>query len=124
MVDDFWGSRDWFFFSEQLRQLFPDRPIEPVPQDHPLFHSVYEISTVEQVPNLDNIRMGRTFEADGRVARVFGIYDDDRRLMVFINWNTDLGDAWEWAENPDYPLRYSTYAAEIAVNTIVYAMTH
>jgi hypothetical protein len=29
-------------------------------------------------------------------------------LMVFINRNTDLGDAWEWAEQPDYPLEFST----------------
>ena len=36
----------------------------------------------------------------------------------------DLGDAWEWAEDPFYPLRYSTYAYEMGVNMIVYAMSH
>jgi hypothetical protein len=44
--------------------------------------------------------------------------------MVVINWNTDLGDAWEWAELPDYPVRYSTYAFEVGVNAIIYAMSH
>ena len=44
--------------------------------------------------------------------------------MVVINWNTDIGDAWEWAEHPYYPLRYSTFAIEITVNIIVYAMSH
>ena len=44
--------------------------------------------------------------------------------MVIINWNTDIGDAWEWAESPYYPLHYSTYAIEITVNIIVYAMSH
>ena len=44
--------------------------------------------------------------------------------MVAINWNTDLGDAWEWAEDPFYPLRFSTYAYQIGVNLIVYAMSH
>ena len=55
---------------------------------------------------------------------VRGIHDENGRLMVIINWNTDLGDAWEWADNPRYPLKYSTYAYEMGVNFIVYAMSH
>jgi hypothetical protein len=46
------------------------------------------------------------------------------RLMMMINWNTDLGDAWEWAEQPDYPLKFSTFAYQMGVNAIVYAMSH
>jgi hypothetical protein len=44
--------------------------------------------------------------------------------MVLINWNTDLGDAWEWADLPSYPLRYSTYAFEIGINFVIYAMSY
>jgi hypothetical protein len=44
--------------------------------------------------------------------------------MVVINWNSDLGDAWEWAENPYYPLEYSTFAYEMGVNMVVYGMSH
>ena len=44
--------------------------------------------------------------------------------VVIINWNTDLGDAWEWAEDPYYPLKYSTYAIQMGVNFIIYAMSH
>ncbi len=58
------------------------------------------------------------------MPHVRGIFDDHGRLMVAINWNTDIGDAWEWAERPYYPLKYSTYAIEITVNLIVYAMSH
>jgi len=43
---------------------------------------------------------------------------------VAINWNTDLGDAWEHADKPYYPLEYSTFAYEMTVNLIVYAMSH
>ncbi|HEY8150501.1 MAG TPA: DUF4159 domain-containing protein, partial [Vicinamibacteria bacterium] len=53
-----------------------------------------------------------------------GIFDDKGRLIVAINHNTDLGDAWEWAEVPEYPLKYSTFAYEMAVNLIVYSMSH
>ena len=63
-------------------------------------------------------------ERDGYEPHVRGIFDDEGRLMVVINWNTDLGDAWEWADDPGYPLRYSTYAYELGINFVIYAMTH
>ena len=65
-----------------------------------------------------------THELDGYNPHVRGIFDDRGRLMVLINWNTDLGDAWEWADNPRYPLRYSTYAYELGINFVIYAMSH
>ncbi len=78
-----------------------------------------------QVPNIRNgINGYQTHERDGYVPMTKGIYDENGRLMVVINWNTDLGDAWEHADNPYYPLKYSTYAYEMGVNMIVYAMSH
>ena len=59
-----------------------------------------------RVPVRFGVAGGPTHEYDGRVPHVRGILDDDGRVMVLVNWNTDLGDAWEWADNPDYPLRY------------------
>ena len=66
---------------------------------------------------------GRTWQNDGYVPYVRGIFDDDGRLMVVIYANTDLGDALEWAEDPQYPLEYSKFATQLFLNTIVYAMT-
>ena len=77
------------------------------------------------MPNIGNGISGyRTHERDGYIPVVRGIHDENGRLMVIINWNTDLGDAWEWADDPRYPLKYSTYAYEMGVNFIVYAMSH
>lgn len=130
VADDFWGTYEWEHFEDQIERVFPDRPIVEVPQSDPIFHQVYDIDEILQVPNVrvaQAIQMGYenppTWEQDGRVAHVRGIYDDAGRLMVVINWNTDLGDAWEWAENPYYPLKYSTFACELGVNMIVYAMS-
>ena len=67
---------------------------------------------------------GRTWEQDGYTAHARGIFDHDGRLMVIINWNTDLGDAWEWFERPEYPLNYSSFAVRMGINFIVYAMSH
>ena len=125
MIDDFWGTRQWANFEYQIRQVFPDRPIEPVPMDHPIFHSFYTIEEVLQVPNITNGRWGPPYyERDGYEAQVLGIFDDFGDLMVVINWNTDLGDAWEWSESPDYPFDRSSFAYQMAINTIIYAMTH
>ena len=46
------------------------------------------------------------------------------QLMVVINFNMDLGDAWEHADVPEYALQYTTRAYKYAINYILYAMTH
>lgn len=125
IVDDFWGSYEWEQFEYNIRQVLPGRPIVDLPLDHPIFSAYYDIEEIKQVPALGRGIRGRpTWEADGFTPYVRGIFDDDGRLMVVINWNTDLGDAWEWAEDPRYPLEYSTYAYEMGTNMIVYAMSH
>ena len=124
VIDDFWGSWQWANFEQQIRQVFPEHPIIDVPLDHPLFNTVYRIDEVLQVPAYGNYWGGRTWEQDGYTAHVRGIFDEQDRLMVLINWNTDLGDAWEWAERPEYPLKYSTFAVQLGINFIVYAMSH
>ena len=125
MVDDFWGTWEWANFETEIKRVLPEYQIVEVPLDHPVFHTVYNIEEIVQVPNFGNAqRGGRTWEQDGYEPHVRGIFDEDGRLMVIINWNTDIGDAWEWAESPYYPLYYSTFAIEITLNIIVYAMSH
>lgn len=124
VIDDFWGSWAWENFEEQMRRVFPERAIVEVPLAHPVFHAFYDIREVLQVPNVHQAAGGPTWESDGRVPHVRGIFDDQGRLMVLVNWNTDLGDAWEWADLAEYPLRYSTYAYEMGINFAVYAMSY
>lgn len=130
VVDDFWGTRQWAQFERNMRLVLPGRAIVDLPLDHPLFSSFYDITEVMQVPNVGSARRityfgeGDTSEQDGYVPHVRAILDDRGEIMVLINWNTDLGDAWEWAEDPMYPLKYSTYAYEMGANMIVYGMSH
>jgi hypothetical protein len=124
VIDDFWGSWAWDHFEDQMKRVFPEQPIVEVPLDHPVFHSFYDIGEIIQVPNVHQAAGGPTWEYDGRVPHARGIFDENNRLMVLINWNTDLGDAWEWADKPDYPLRYSTYAYKLGVNFVIYAMSY
>lgn len=124
VIDDFWGSWEWQSFEEQMGRIFPDRKLVDVPLDHPVFHAFYEMREVIQVPNVyQGSTGGPTHEYDGYIPQVKGIFDDEGRLMVLVNWNTDLGDGWEWADHPQYPLRYSTYAYEMGINFVIYAMS-
>ena len=124
MIDDFWGSREWANFEAEIKRVLPEYPIVEIPLGHPVFTSFYQIDQILQVPNIGRAQGGPTWQRDGVTPHVRGIFDEKGRLMVMINWNTDIGDAWEWAESPYYPLRYSTYAIQITINAIVYAMTH
>jgi hypothetical protein len=44
--------------------------------------------------------------------------------MVAICQNSDVGDAWEWADSPDYPEHEASVAYRIGINYIIYGMTH
>jgi hypothetical protein len=124
VIDDFWGSWEWSNFESQIKQVLPEHEIVEIPLDHPIFNTVYTIKEIIQVPAMRNYWNGQTWEQDGIVPHIRGIFDDQGRLMVFINWNTDLGDAWEWFERPEYPLEYSSFAVQMGVNFVVYAMSH
>jgi hypothetical protein len=125
-VDDFWGVYESQNFVAQMRKVFPDRKIEPVPLTHEVFHTFFDVDTVMQIPNVSNAcRGGQTWE-DGSDTEpgIFGIKDDDGRLMVLVTYNSDLGDAWEWMDEPCYPELYSGQAYRMGINFIIYAMTH
>ena len=125
VIDDFWGSIEWENFELEFERILPGQKSVDIPRDHPLLNCFYNIHEIVQVPNVgQGIAGGPTWEKDGYTPVLRGIFDDKGRLMVAINWNTDLGDAWEWAENPYYPLRFSTYAYQMGVNFIIYGMSH
>ncbi len=124
MVDDFHGSLEWAGFVEVMRRVFPDRTIVDVPTDDPIFHVAYDLNERTQIPGIQFVYSGVPYERDGFEPHWRGIYDDEGRLMVMINFNMDLGDAWEHADVPEYALQYTTRAYQYAINYILYAMTH
>ena len=124
LVDDFHGSREWHGFAIGMRRIFPDRPNIEIPRTDPVFHTVYDLSEPVQIPGIGAAMRGMTHERDGITPHWRGIYDDDKHLMVAINFNMDLGDAWEHADIPQYALQYTNRAYQHAINYIIYAMTH
>jgi hypothetical protein len=124
MVDDFHGTREWAVFMASLQRVFPDRPVVDIPDSDPIFHILYDLDQRVQVPGVQYLRSGVTYERDGIEPRWRAIYDDRGRVMVAICHNMDLGDAWEWADFPEYPERMASLAYRIGCNYIVYSKTH
>jgi hypothetical protein len=131
MLDDFWGRDEWYNVYTQMKKVFPDREPVLLTLDHPIFHCVFELKELPQIPAIDyaigpgDTLSGRTSES-GDPPRYYGIYDDKGRMMVVINRDTDLGDGWEregmsrtffseFSEKKAYPL---------GINIVFYAMTH
>jgi hypothetical protein len=124
MTDDFHGSQEWAGFVESMQRVFPDRPIVEIADTDEVLHVVYDVAERIQIPGIAALRYGVTYERDGTVPHWRGIYDDEGRLMVAINFNMDLGDAWEHADDAFYPEAYTGLAYRFAVNYVIYAMTH
>lgn len=124
MVDDFHGTEDWDSFMEGMRQVLPDRPVEDLSDSDEIFHTLFDLGVRFQVPGEQYVSTGRTYEKDGYVAKWRAIRDDKGRIMVAICHNMHLGDAWEWADMPEYPENFASLAYRVALNYVVYGMTH
>ncbi|HSG66927.1 MAG TPA: DUF4159 domain-containing protein, partial [Gammaproteobacteria bacterium] len=127
VVDDFHGEYDWAAFVESMYRVLPGAVIVDVPETDPLLHILYDLDQRTQIPGRRHLYRA----PDGRIEaqlqgpqRWRGIYDDAGRLMVAINFNMDMGDAWEHADDPVYPEPMTALAYRFAINYIVYAMTH
>ncbi|MEO8052809.1 MAG: DUF4159 domain-containing protein [Acidobacteriota bacterium] len=125
MADDLHGNSEWRVFAERIHYAFPDREIVELPDDDPYFHVVFDITDRPQVPGEAHLREGcKNCSDGGRGAHWRAIKDDKGRIVVAISHNSDLGDGWEFADAPYYPEKQSSLAIQIAVNDVVYAMTH
>ena len=139
LVDDFWGDDAWRNWEYEISQVLPpdEFPMVDIPLNHELFHIVFDIKEVPQVPGLGAFwewqSTGETYEGwagryveYGSDARCKGIFDRDGRLMAVVMHNTDLGDGWEReGENYEYFRNFSAPKAyPMGINIVVYAMTH
>jgi hypothetical protein len=133
MVDDFHGDQpyhnvfsEWQVFVASMTKVFPDRPIRDLEDSNPIFHTIYDLDERFQVAGWQWSVSGRTYEAGetGKTPHWRAIYDDKGRVMVAICHNMDLGDAWEWSDDPRYPEKWASLAYRIAMNYFVYDLTH
>lgn len=130
-VDDFWGSRAWDIFEEQIRKVLPTAtyPIVDLPLEHPIFHSQMEVRKIPQIPSINfwGGPGGPTSErgADSATPHARAMLDEHGRVMVFITHNTDIGDSFEReGDDRTYFVEFSVFGYALGVNVLLYAMTH
>jgi len=123
MVDDFHGEREWRHFAAGVARIFPGRPIVELEDGHPIFQVLFDLRKRFQVPG-QNVVHGPGYERGGVVPHWRAVLDEKGRVQIAICFNMDLGDAWEFADDPDYPERYASHAYRLGINYILYALTH
>jgi hypothetical protein len=122
MADDCHGTEEQAYFEKTMKMVFPDRQLVDIPNNDPIFHTVFDLDDRFQIPGAEHLATGH--KKDGYVARWKGIYDDKGRIMVAFSLNSDLGDSWEFLDDPRYPAKFSVLGTRIGVNYVIYAMTH
>ena len=130
-ADDFWGERAWAHWESEIRKALPsgEFPLFDVPADHPIFHLLYDVRTLPQIPSIGFwLRTGgRTSErgADSAVPHARGIFDEKGHLLVLITHNTDYSDAFEReGESRAYFDRFAGVGYAFGINALLYSMTH
>ncbi len=124
--DDFHGPVEFANMEREMKRVFPERKIVDLPPNHPIYSCFYQLDAYPQTPGLGSFLQGRTWEKGGYTAQLKAIEDDTGRAMVLINWNTDMGDGWEWSNAAEYPgyVRFTAQAYWMQINEIIYSLTH
>ncbi|MDA2929954.1 DUF4159 domain-containing protein [Acidobacteria bacterium AH-259-O06] len=114
IFDDFDGRRDWLNFYSCIKRVFPERDLELLTLENPIFHCFYDIETLDMIPPM-RYREDPLF---------YGMWDEGGRIQIVVNFNNDLGDFWEWSDESIFPIHLSNEAYKFGVNYIIYAMSH
>lgn len=128
MVDDFWaGSDEWDVFERTMQQVLPGHPIVKIQLGDSVMHVLYDIQQKDLtfIPGTRHLGYnGQVYQPAGTNPEWDAINDDKGRMVVAVNYNTDIGDAWEYADAPEYPAAMTTLAYRYGINYIMYAITH
>lgn len=131
VVDDFWGPEQWEIFRQTMDRVLPGHGITDIAEGDSVMHVLYDIREKDRtwIPGTRHLRRGVNGstvvqQPPGTDPAWRALYDDKNRLVVAVNFNTDVGDAWEYADAPEYPEAMTTLAYRYGINYLIYSMTH
>mgnify|MGYP002831170773 CR=1 FL=1 len=110
-IDDNYGMNE--FIRKELVKVFPNKELQELPANHPIFSIAYPF------PN----GLPKIHEHDGLRPQAFGIYHEDRLVLLFT-FESDLGDGWENPEIHNDPESVRLKALQMGANIIKYAFEH
>jgi hypothetical protein len=114
IFDDF-RENHMYNLIAQMKKVLPEATWQRLDATHPIFHSFFEINSLDDVPGFYGI------------PEWHGIFEDNdprKRLMAIANYNHDLGELWEFSDTGYVPVDLSNEAYKFGVNYVVYALTH
>ncbi|MGH9221481.1 MAG: DUF4159 domain-containing protein [Vicinamibacterales bacterium] len=114
IFDDF-RDNHMYNLVAQMKRVLPELSFQRLDASHPIFHSFFEINSLDDVPGFYGI------------PEWHGIFEDNdprKRLLAIANYNHDLGELWEYSDTGYFPVDLSNEAYKFGVNYVVYAMTH
>jgi hypothetical protein len=115
IVDDF-HYYDWSNFEAQMARAMPEARFADLDLSNQIFHAFFEIKTLD-VPQY--------YDPPPAIFRaVYENNDPSRRIMMMINYNTDISEFWEWSDTGLRPIDESNEAYKLGVNYLIYGMTH
>ena len=125
MADDVHGNAEWGEFDKRIHFAFPDRDFVELADDDPYFHSVFDIGERPQVPGEAHLREGCKNCGDGgRGAHWRAIKDDKGRIVIAVFTQLGFGGCVGVRRLALLSGKKSALAIQIAVNDVIYAMTH
>lgn len=114
IFDDFRGTQELKNLTTAMKKVLPERSFQELTLDDPIFHCFYDIETLDMIP---------PYNVPGK-PKFYGMFDDKKRLLAVANYNNDIGDYWEWADESFTPVSLSNEAFKFGVNYIIYGLTH
>ena len=100
------------YIRREMKKVFPGSDFVELPFNHPIYHQKYDF------PN----GLPKIHEHDGKDAQGFGIFYKGR-LVVFYDYECDLGDGWEDPEVHHDSQQKHLEALKMGANIIQYAFT-
>jgi hypothetical protein len=124
MTDDMY-DREGDVFYQIAKQVYPKQEVEEMSEADPMMHVHFDINDKDRtfIPGERHLTGNGGVRPDG-VPRWQKISDEKGRVVIAIDANTDIGDAWEYADAPEYPADMTTLAYRYGINYIMYSMTH
>lgn len=107
-IDDNYGMEP--YLRKELKKVFPEKELEELSPEHPIFSQKFQFP--DGLPKIH--------EHDGKRPQAFGIFDEDRLILLFT-FESDLGDGWEDPEVHNDPEEVRQKALQMGANIIQYA---
>jgi len=100
------------FIRKEMKKVFPDTDFVEIPFGHPVYHQKYEF----------NSGLPKIHEHDNKAPQGLGIFVENR-LVVFYDFECDLGDGWEDSNVHKDSEAARTKAFQMGANLLQYAFT-